>query len=80
MKVLQFLQLPGLLLARGRLGWEAVGWSQSPLAELMKSPGQLLQSPGCLPKFPCRLLGLSSRIRLLQGEPAQIRNLTLAMV
>ena len=81
MKVLQFLRLLGLLLARGRLGRDAAGWSWLPLAYSMKSPGRLLQSPGRalrsqgqvqllqslgrLPKFPCRLLGLLSRIRLL---------------
>ena len=52
MKVLQFLLLPGLQLARGRLGREAAGWSRLPLAESMKSPGQLLQSPSRVPKSP----------------------------
>ena len=81
MKVLQFLRLLRLQLARGRLGREAAGWSQLPLAESMKSPGRLLQSqgrvlkspgqvrllqsPGRLPNSPRRLLGSSSRIRLL---------------
>ena len=78
MKVLLFLRLPELQLARGRLGREAAGWSRLPLAESMKSPGRLLQSPGRvlkspgrvrllqspgrLPNSPCRLLGSSSRI------------------
>ena len=44
MKVLLFLQLPELQLAQERLGREATGWSRLPLAELMKSPGRLLQS------------------------------------
>ena len=95
MKVLQFLRLLGLLLVRGRLGREAAGWSQLPLAESMKSPGRLLQSPswvlkspgwvrllqspGRMPDSSCQLLGSSSRIRLLQEEPAQRWNPTLAM-
>ena len=95
MKVLQFLRLLGLLLAQGRLGREAAGWSLLPLAESMKSPGRLPQSPGRvlkslgrvrllqslghLPNSPCRLLGSSSRIRLLQEEPAQRWNPTRAM-
>ena len=94
MRVLQFLRLLGLLLARGRLGREAAGWSQLPLAESMKSLGrlpqspgrvlkspgrvQLLQSPSRLPKSPRRLLGSSSRIRLLQEEPARRWSLILA--
>ena len=54
MKVLQFLRLLGLLLAQGRLGREEAGWSQLalPLAELMKSPGRLLQSPDRALKTP----------------------------
>ena len=95
MKVLQFLLLLGLLLGRGRLGREAAGWSRLPLAASMKSPGRLLQSLGRalkspgrvrqlqslahLPNSSCRLLGSSSRIRLLQEEPAQRWNPTLAM-
>ena len=94
MKVLQFLRLLRLQLARGRLGREAVGWSRLPLAGSMKylgrlpqSPGRALESPGWplqspgrlrlsrppgrLPDFPCRLLELSSRIRLLQEDPAR---------
>src|SRR4051812_6223932 len=46
MRVLLSLQLPELRLGRGRLGWEAAGWSPRPLAGLMKSPGRLVQSPG----------------------------------
>ena len=54
MKVLQFLRLLGLLLAQGRLGREVAGWSQLPLplAELMKSPGRLLQSSSQALKSP----------------------------
>src|SRR4051812_32218471 len=104
MRVLLFLRLPELRLGRGRLGWEAAGWSPRPFAGLMKSPGRLAQSKGRLAQSPgralesliwssqspgrvpkslgrlrlrrswshlqellCRLLGLLSRIRLLQG-------------
>ena len=93
MKALQFLRFLGLLLARGRLGREAAGWSRLLLAESMKSPGRLLRSPGRvlkspgrvrllqspsrLPKFPRRLLGSSSRIRLLQEEPVRRWSLIL---
>ena len=88
MKVLLFLRLPELQLARGWLGREAVGWSRLPLAESMKSPGRLLQSPGRVrllrppgrpSELPCRLIELSSRIQLLQEEPARRWNLTLVM-
>ena len=58
MKVLRFLQLLGLLLARGRLGREAAGWSRLPLAESMKSLGRLLQ-------FLSRVLKSPGRVRLL---------------
>ena len=44
MRVLLFLRLPELRLGRGWLGWEAAGWSQQPLAGLMKSPGRLARS------------------------------------
>ena len=64
MKVLRFLRLLELLLAQGRLGREVAGWSQLPLplAELMKSPGRLLQFPGRVLKSPSRLLQSSSRV------------------
>ena len=84
MKVLQFLRLLGLQLARGRLGREVAGWSQLPLAESMKSPGRLLQSPsrvlkslgrvrlrqspGQLSTSPCRLQDFLSRIRLFLAQ------------
>src|SRR3954469_25742886 len=70
MRVLLSLQLPELRLRRGRLGWEAAGWSPRPLAGSMKSPGRLVQSPGrvlesflWLPQSPGRVPKSPGRLR-----------------
>ena len=95
MKVLLFLQLPLVRLGRGRPGWEAVGWSPQPLADLKKSRGRLEQSPGRAleslilllqsPGWVLKSLGRLrlyvswSRIRPPQAEPAHRLNLILVM-
>ena len=67
MKVLQLLRLLGLLLARGRLGREAAGWSRLPLAESMKSPGRLASVPGPGSEVPG-----PSAAAAVPGPPAEV--------